>query len=487
MKTTIECETKTVTKDNGNAESKVTSLATRYAGYIHFWGTQLLIDSPIDGDVDIHGVGCIGEKSAADYVHGVLHCVLSTQTCIRLALNDIHGKSFDELRHCTTLFSKATVTVKLPYEVQERQLSIDVIRVPVELPSPKEMKKLKGTNDLTDKDVQDCYVFEKGCQSDEIDLTVIIGIMPLEIKQEDVLLLMRFHSHIKYESDFASTIFNSLIGKDKKNAGCTGFEVARSGGSGGLTTSPYNDRLLQFFHHHHSSSPRVSKALKVIQKRTTYKIYYIGVQKNKRKVARATYTPPRLGGTFKIDPAMFGRMPFFVDFAETKIIGALVLRKIGTMPGNVIIAPESVSQELEHLRIADIVSTNCKDVLKKRKVVLTLFNEFNMHSIVCYNVGYHVDCFDKGMPSLENKIVFKLHHRHAMNERALVQDQSRGGGQRLGEFHFALLDWGRNRRKREAALQMGIIQPNQQVTQRVIQDFFQANPNLQRAFDAAIA
>ena len=93
-------------KRHGDAASKATRakkkvhpkrIPTKYSGYLHYLGCNLLVDSPTNGVIDIHGAGEIGDDTSADrdkgYVKGVMHCVLNTETCVRLAQNNVKAKT----------------------------------------------------------------------------------------------------------------------------------------------------------------------------------------------------------------------------------------------------------------------------------------------------------------------------------------------------------------------------------------------------------
>lgn len=41
-----------------------------------------------------------------------------------------------------------------------------------------------------------------------------------------------------------------------------------------------------------------------------------------------------------------------------------------------------------------------------------MYNSFNLHSIVAYNVGYHYDVFNQGLASLDKIVVFSLPGNH---------------------------------------------------------------------------
>ena len=66
-------------------------------------------------------------------------------------------------------------------------------------------------------------------------------------------------------------------------------------------------------------------------------------------------------------------------------------------------------------------------------------------------------------------------------------DQCQGGGNILGEYHYAILDWGRDlQKRRKVSINTGIINSDQVLTQSKLDEFFVSNPNLKDAFDIAI-
>ena len=170
------------------------------------------------------------------------------------------------------------------------------------------------------------------------------------------------------------------------------------------------------------------------------------------------------------------------------MIAALILKKLQTYTSPFQIATKSVNQELQHIECCFKISSLCKDLKTSRLCTLLLYNEFNKHSMVCYNAGYHYDRFDNGIASLENKVVFKVPRKH-IHENALISniDQCQGGGNILGEYHYAILDWGRDlQNRRQVAINMGIINNDQVLTQRKIDEFLVSNPNLKDAYDTAV-
>ena len=87
---------------------KITStrLCTKYSGYLHYLGCNLLVDNPTNGVIDIHGAGEIGDDTSDDrekgYTKGVMHCVLNTETCVRLAQNNVTAKTMKKLQKLST-------------------------------------------------------------------------------------------------------------------------------------------------------------------------------------------------------------------------------------------------------------------------------------------------------------------------------------------------------------------------------------------------
>ena len=71
-----------------------------------------------------------------------------------------------------------------------------------------------------------------------------------------------------------------------------------------------------------------------------------------------------------------------------------------------------MNQELQHIECCFKISSLFEDLKTSMLCTLLLYNEFNKHSMVCYNAGYHYDRFDNGIASLENKVVFKVPRKH---------------------------------------------------------------------------
>ena len=162
--------------------------------------------------------------------------------------------------------SQISFMIDIPY-TSTKKYEIEIIKIPIILPSKDECKIKKGTNNLTNQQISNCYIFEKGVETKGIDVTIIIGEQISETTDNYPLLLMRFHNGYDYNPKIGVDIYQKLMSQNGNiRVGRSGFEVSRTWGSGGMTTNPISDKLLEFLHTHPSSSPRVSKAIKVVQK-----------------------------------------------------------------------------------------------------------------------------------------------------------------------------------------------------------------------------
>ena len=113
--------------------------------------------------------------------------------------------------------------------------------------------------------------------------------------------------------------------------------------------------------------------------------------------------------------------PFLYDFAEAKIISALLLESVNIkMSFN--IHQAAVTKELGVLSTCDSTS---------RKIMLRDFINKNTHTLVVHTVGYHRVTFKENKQSLENNFFF------------VVPSQTRigRGGAGPNKYVAALLDW----------------------------------------------
>ena len=232
---------------------------------------------------------------------------------------------------------------------------------------------------------------------------------------------------------------------------------------------------MQFMADHNSSSPLTTKALKIVRRRLGYDIYYISAKESERSAKRVPYSPPKKGGNFKLKKDDFLKFPFLSEFAELKIIAVRIVSAINDshlFSSMKKISVMAVEQELSNL--AHCISEYGVD---DKLTILANYNEFNKHSIVCYNVGLHLDVFDRKSASFENKAVFHVKN-YDRDTEDIDWEYSRGGGTHPSQCYYALLDWGQQSQRRRAnAVMHNIIDANRRVSQGTLRDYFINNPN----------
>ena len=97
-------------------------------------GCNLIVDSPMNGDIDIHGAGeFIAYGPRDDYgiqknlgkVDGIPHCVISRDTAIRLEENNIDAKPFQSIRTSPGIkYFIQTVDVLDPFNPIKPKISV---------------------------------------------------------------------------------------------------------------------------------------------------------------------------------------------------------------------------------------------------------------------------------------------------------------------------------------------------------------------------
>ena len=145
-----------------------TRLCTKYSGYLHYLGCNLLVDSPTNGVIDIHGAGEIGDDTSDDheqgYTKGVMNCILNTETCVRLAQNNVTAKTMKKLQKLsTTRCETMSIMEKSAFECigfKDKLVRVQFWPIPIVHDATKENEK-KGTNHLVGEEIQECYCFEE--------------------------------------------------------------------------------------------------------------------------------------------------------------------------------------------------------------------------------------------------------------------------------------------------------------------------------------
>ena len=302
-----------------------------------------------------------------------------------------------------------------------------------------EYQHIQGTNDPSDITIANCYVYS---QHDQPPPDVAATLIVAEEKDpaiDNPLLVCRYHNLTDYSQAFGNAFFQAVQGrKYGLDCGKNFVEVNRNGGSSGKTVNPYIDKLLHFLNEYPASTPRKTIGCKVIQDKLCYHFFYLSTKSSGNLSPKTwKYSPPNIGGSFKIPGSTFVHFPFLLQFGRYKAITALMLQKLHTTKG-LFIARTAAQQEIAHLQHAwDLYESIPHEVSNdvKETAIALVYNDYNKHSVVAYNVGYHKDIFNGKMPSLENKAVISI-----------PGDSRKGrGGSDGNYFHYALLDWGDKR------------------------------------------
>ena len=100
------------------------------------------------------------------------------------------------------------------------------------------------------------------------------------------------------------------------------------------------------------------------------------------------------------------------------------------------------------------------------EIVLLLYNSFNNYSVVAYDAKFHVDVFNQGIPSLENRKVLSI--------KGYVKNfGSRSCEENPNEFNFTFLDWGKEIKFRSKYIrEHDVIPDNNKITKKTLNDFF---------------
>ena len=169
------------------------------------------------------------------------------------------------------------------------------------------------------------------------------------------------------------------------------------------------------------------------------------------------------------------KFPFLLTFAERKINAVRVIDLLNnTFFKSHKISAMAVEQELSNIfhsmKYVHETQGNKEDIILR-------YNYYCNASIVCYNIGNHQDIFSGDLPSFKNKAVFEIPQYKISHKDEVKWDYSRGGGECVGKFYYALFDWSDIPIQRRAAcIHHGIITPNDQVNIRDIHNYFINNP-----------
>jgi hypothetical protein len=211
-----------------------------------------------------------------------------------------------------------------------------------------------------------------------------------------------------------------------------GLTCRRNGGSSGLVDDMDSKtffKLLNF----PGAFPRKAYGVKFVKHKLYWRCHYISPYRQKKGLSRTKkieYSPPHKGGVFKVDISLMEDFPFFFDFAEAKILAAIICKQISSTTC-LSVHPSAVQNELEAFREA--TSNPVRNLGDVRKSILARFILNAQHTLVCHPVGNHRDFFKGKKAQLENKKCFIV--------KGIDNGEiGRGGG---GPFVlcFGIVDW----------------------------------------------
>ena len=314
----------------------------------------------------------------------------------------------------------------------------------------------KGTNNPSLAELERGYLFSgTGPRVKRFvpDITLIIG--SDNGSKYGSILLCRFH---KFQANLTTIEKTQLLSTAWNALDNRKHECRRTGGSSGIITteSASNIRKLMSIS---GSAPRCGLGTIWIQGTHTWFLYYMGTLEGVVKTCK--YTNPVPGGSFRLlrnEPIQ--SLSFLKMFISTKPLTAAIVVAIKERLG-ILVTPQAVNAELKNMEETRLVLESMKDEscplpldlnaptdLKKSYQLkedgyYSVYNQnFIKYTLVLHPVGFHRDTFADGIPSLENKVGFKIITSAVPFFKSVAEfPYGRGGGSEQEPFVFAILDW----------------------------------------------
>ena len=273
-----------------------------------------------------------------------------------------------------------------------------------------------GRNDPTDKEMNESYHIDAPFTEHDVDVTIVAGKPSNGPTGHYPLLLLRYWNKA---IDTKNVNFRTFFKDSMKLIPRRGVSVTRLGGSPGTLQNRSQKRLIQFLGRP-GTFPRKASAVKFLKRDMYLQCLYISPYSGS-PTHRTKYSPVHTGGAFKPTRQLIQDYPFLYDFAESKVIAALLLENVNK------ICPFKIHQAAVSKELGVIF--DCAD--PHRKKMLRDFMDRNTHTLVCHPVGYHRDVFTQQKQSLENKMCFAVEGQEGMGR----------GGAGPRKYVVALLDW----------------------------------------------
>lgn len=423
--------------------------------------------------VDIHGMA----KSSFDNTPPVSHIVLSadnakdardymTTTGAKLQFfdeEDFQHEVVDKVEMPESRHKTRTWEVDLLHLEQKVKVATDKLNNGRDYIPPEELIKYRVLSWMRPRK--------------EADMIMMTGDFRLENDEQlrvngRKLLCLRLQRLLRHAipDDVVESMYTNVL----PMAGRGGYEVTRTSGTNYKTCPQSHKNFLFVLHENDALLPNKAGACLIIP----HKKYYIIVYRKhnpdvgESPIAVTKYAPPQLGGAFTVNGNVIDYFPFFGEFAYTKMLATLVLKRVNEIfasDGMPAVALGPVKHEMRNIKYARSIFK----LEKSYRSFCIAFMSVNSMTLVAWPVGQHYDHFNEGGESLENKSTFVL--------PSIEGSIGRGGSFVGNQFVFALLDWQYAKRCYRKfyvthADDMGIgpVQPRN--AERLLTDFFETNP-----------
>ena len=368
----------------------------------------------------------------------------------------------------------------------------------------------KGSNRLSPDLMSKICTFSFEDRPETANVTIILGNWG-EAAKEMSLLLCRFYDVWKSPpmNPQAVSAFFKLVSTSTEN---NDIEHHRKGGSSGLYEGVTKE-LLEYLRLP-KCGPRKPLGQWWIPMGTTIGQAYIGLDGEPKWTS---YSIPKKGGQFDVDPWMLSLFPWLYEFVECKVFAAEILNVFNSgdtdIPVKVMVTRKAVNSELFNLRRCLLLCmlrkqfkpdtslgggwlmpngdrfmshNKAKRKMKTvsahttREVVLANYITFNRHTKVQHAVGAHQDTFGSVGSGKDKSVLHSLENKICIVDESLYLKYGTGrGGAGAGKFVFAILDWQnckQGRRRRAVLNNLPAAQVPRRVTQRFWEYFTQQYP-----------
>jgi hypothetical protein len=218
------------------------------------------------------------------------------------------------------------------------------------------------------------------------------------------------------------------------SCGKGGYELKRTGGACGMTSSQTTKDLLCVLHRSNTLLPNKAGACLILQDSKYYWIFYSKHNKKleSHPIAHIKYTPPNIGGSVRLEGSMIDFFPIIGEFCYCKMLVALIYDQMNKNYLDVTcqpVATEPLRSELKSIEYA----RGAYSISGSYSAFCRSFLSCNSMTLVTWPVGEHNDHIHRNGEEFENKLLLVL---------PSIKDTVGRGGSFLGnQYVFGLLDW----------------------------------------------